>query len=138
MYILTGEYIVHISNKEEAQPLLELSGNLRKVFDLLASSFWPGPLTIVSKASSKIPMVCLTHAFDSSCLHSPCLHSFSLPSFLAVLFTSLLPLLLPAFAYILIASNCQYWFRRRTSPTTRDSTIAHSPCRCPHRRTECK
>jgi L-threonylcarbamoyladenylate synthase len=54
---LTDPLIVHISKPEEAFSLIEVSsGDLNeKMFNTLSKSFWPGPLTMIMKASSIIP-----------------------------------------------------------------------------------
>jgi L-threonylcarbamoyladenylate synthase len=54
---LTDPLIVHISKPEEASSLIEVSsGDLNeKMFNILSKSFWPGPLTMIMKASSIIP-----------------------------------------------------------------------------------
>ncbi|GAM20018.1 hypothetical protein SAMD00019534_031930, partial [Acytostelium subglobosum LB1] len=54
---LTDPVIVHVVNAEFAATLLELSPRQRQIFDRLATTFWPGALTIVAKASSLIPMI---------------------------------------------------------------------------------
>jgi len=57
---LTDPLIVHVTNKENAKLLLDLDNNMNSndemiVFDALADHFWPGPLTIIALASSRIP-----------------------------------------------------------------------------------
>lgn len=48
---LTDPLIVHVTSREWARQLLELTRKQEAVFDLLSLAFWPGPLTIVSRAS---------------------------------------------------------------------------------------
>lgn len=48
---LTDPLIVHITSKQWAQQLLDLTPQQMKIFNVLADAFWPGPLTIVGKAS---------------------------------------------------------------------------------------
>ncbi|KAH9259326.1 Sua5/YciO/YrdC/YwlC family tRNA threonylcarbamoyl adenosine modification protein [Batrachochytrium salamandrivorans] len=48
---LTDPLIVHVTSREWAKQLLDLTPKQEEVFDLLSLAFWPGPLTIVSKAS---------------------------------------------------------------------------------------
>jgi L-threonylcarbamoyladenylate synthase len=53
---LTDPLIVHVPDAEEAGRLFSLStarGN--RLFQLLSSRFWPGPLTIVARAVSALP-----------------------------------------------------------------------------------
>ena len=53
---LTDPLIVHVPDSKTALELLEFSNEEeREVFCTLADNFWPGPLTIVAKASDKIP-----------------------------------------------------------------------------------
>jgi tRNA threonylcarbamoyl adenosine modification protein (Sua5/YciO/YrdC/YwlC family) len=49
--------IVHVSSLEMAYSLCSLSSISRRVFDVLATSFWPGPLTIVVPASERVPKI---------------------------------------------------------------------------------
>lgn len=51
---LTDPLIVHISSKEQGFDLIDITESEREIFDIL-SLFWPGPLTIIVKASSRIP-----------------------------------------------------------------------------------
>jgi tRNA threonylcarbamoyl adenosine modification protein (Sua5/YciO/YrdC/YwlC family) len=52
---LTDPLIVHVISPERALELVEISGDDRSVFKALGDAFWPGPLTIISKAASCIP-----------------------------------------------------------------------------------
>jgi L-threonylcarbamoyladenylate synthase len=52
---LTDPLIVHIASPIDAEPLVELQLEEHKVFYALSEKFWPGPLTQIVKASSKIP-----------------------------------------------------------------------------------
>lgn len=54
---LTDPLIVHIAEPEQAFELIDLQPAEMDVFTLLATKFWPGPLTLIVKASSKIPML---------------------------------------------------------------------------------
>ncbi|KAF2074464.1 hypothetical protein CYY_004209 [Polysphondylium violaceum] len=54
---LTDPVIVHIIDSEYAKSLLELTDKQTEIFNLLVGSFWPGPLTIVAKSSSLVPMI---------------------------------------------------------------------------------
>ncbi len=57
--------ITKLKDREESQPILLLIGDTSDVdhliveksedFELVARSFWPGPLTIVGRAASKLP-----------------------------------------------------------------------------------
>ncbi|CAM9958406.1 unnamed protein product [Ectocarpus fasciculatus] len=47
--------IVHVSEKKYALPLGVFKKNEYELFDLLADRFWPGPLTLVVKASCLVP-----------------------------------------------------------------------------------
>jgi L-threonylcarbamoyladenylate synthase len=49
--------IVHISGLEMVEDLCVLSSEERRVFESLAKSFWPGPLTLVVPAGAKVPSV---------------------------------------------------------------------------------
>lgn len=52
---LTDPLIVHIARPEDAYPLIDITEVEMHVFKLLSATFWPGPLTIIVNASSKIP-----------------------------------------------------------------------------------
>lgn len=54
---LTDPLIVHIAESEQAYELVELQESELPIFDTLVANFWPGPLTIIVKASSKIPLL---------------------------------------------------------------------------------
>jgi len=50
--------IVHISSKSDMYPLFVFaSPEARRVCEVLCDSFWPGPLTIIHKASPSIPQL---------------------------------------------------------------------------------
>lgn len=53
---LTDPLIVHIAQKSDAYRLIDIDEASRKAFDALADRFWPGPLTVIVKASSLIPL----------------------------------------------------------------------------------
>jgi len=52
---LSDPCILHVAAADDALQLLDLNAEERSVFRLLSDSFWPGPLSIVGKAQSKIP-----------------------------------------------------------------------------------
>ena len=54
---LTDPLIVHVHSPAAAAPLIELTPDERVVFDELASAFWPGPLTLIVRASALIPLI---------------------------------------------------------------------------------
>lgn len=52
---LTDPLIVHVSTPQDVTPLIDLTPLEQSVFTMLADTFWPGPLTLIVKASSAIP-----------------------------------------------------------------------------------
>lgn len=52
---LTDPLIVHVAQAADAESLVELQEEERKVFHTLGNTFWPGPLTQIVKASARIP-----------------------------------------------------------------------------------
>eukprot|EP00602_Paraphysomonas_sp_CaronLab_P013154 CAMPEP_0185041296 /NCGR_PEP_ID=MMETSP1103-20130426/40370_1 /TAXON_ID=36769 /ORGANISM="Paraphysomonas bandaiensis, Strain Caron Lab Isolate" /LENGTH=436 /DNA_ID=CAMNT_0027580949 /DNA_START=37 /DNA_END=1347 /DNA_ORIENTATION=- len=54
---LTDPLIVHVHDIQSAKQLISVSPETERVFMLLANQFWPGPLTIIVKAASCVPMV---------------------------------------------------------------------------------
>jgi L-threonylcarbamoyladenylate synthase len=52
---LTDPLIVHVASIEQAYPLIDASEAELFMFQKLASRFWPGPLTMILKASKLIP-----------------------------------------------------------------------------------
>lgn len=56
---LTDPLIVHVTTNEEALSLwnAENGSTERHLLENLCSAFWPGPLTLVAKAGSKVPLV---------------------------------------------------------------------------------
>ncbi|KYQ88349.1 hypothetical protein DLAC_11049 [Tieghemostelium lacteum] len=54
---LTDPVIVHIVDVEYAHTLLDLTDKQKEIFNILAQEYWPGPLTMVAKASQLIPMI---------------------------------------------------------------------------------
>lgn len=58
---LTDPLIVHVSCTEQALDLVELDEKERELFHLLASAFWPGPLTVIVRASVRIPALVTAH-----------------------------------------------------------------------------
>lgn len=46
--------IVHIVNLNNLDQITQMNGMQRACFDILSKKFWPGPLTLVVKASSKV------------------------------------------------------------------------------------
>lgn len=53
---LTDPLIVHIAHVEDAHRLIDVSPDVEAVFTVLGRQFWPGPLTIITKASNLIPL----------------------------------------------------------------------------------
>ena len=51
---LTDPVIVHVANIESSFDLINPSEKERKIYEYLASEFWPGPLTLVMKKSDRI------------------------------------------------------------------------------------
>ncbi|CBK21291.2 uncharacterized protein [Blastocystis hominis] len=47
--------IVHVLSEEDAERYIDVSNEERRIFHSLATSFWPGPLTIVMKAKEILP-----------------------------------------------------------------------------------
>ena len=47
--------IVHVLNTNEALKLIEVDDETLKIFEILANTFWPGPLTLIVKAVDIIP-----------------------------------------------------------------------------------
>ena len=56
--------IVHISDLFQAESLSEMTSFQRQCFDILARQFWPGPLTLIVKASKNVPQL-ITSGGDS-------------------------------------------------------------------------
>ena len=55
---LSDPIIVHILSQEQAEELVVLEEQEKKVFRVLTKAFWPGPLTFIGKANlQKIPLV---------------------------------------------------------------------------------
>lgn len=52
---LTDPLIVHVNDAEAALELVEARGSTLRLFRALAAAFWPGPLTMVLRASPKVP-----------------------------------------------------------------------------------
>ena len=52
---LTDPLIVHVPDLGSCARLMDTTDEVKEVFDLLAQRFWPGPLTMIVKASSLIP-----------------------------------------------------------------------------------
>ena len=50
--------ILHISNKEMAEPLINITETERNIFSTLANKFWPGPITFLVKKSKYVNDVC--------------------------------------------------------------------------------
>jgi L-threonylcarbamoyladenylate synthase len=46
--------IVHVDNYESAIKLVDIDEQTKKVYKLLAETYWPGPLTIVTKANDAL------------------------------------------------------------------------------------
>ncbi len=62
--------IVHISFMRQAESLTNMSEFQRQCFDVLGTKFWPGPLTIIVKASNIVPKI-ITANGDSIALRIP-------------------------------------------------------------------
>ena len=62
--------IVHIYSVAQAEILTNMSSFQRQCFDILGSKFWPGPLTIIVKASHKVPKI-VTAGGNSIALRMP-------------------------------------------------------------------
>lgn len=90
--------IVHVINDEQIN---DLTLDWPSVYRVLTTRFWPGPLTLIAKRSSKIPDL-VTSGADTVALRSPC-H----PVFLEVLTSLSQPLAAPS------ANRF-----KKTSPTT--------------------
>lgn len=54
---LTDPLIVHLAESKQVYELVELSEVELSIFNTLIASFWPGPLTLIVKASAKIPLL---------------------------------------------------------------------------------
>jgi tRNA threonylcarbamoyl adenosine modification protein (Sua5/YciO/YrdC/YwlC family) len=54
---LTDPLIVHVAKQNDSYELVDLTSSERVVFDSLSTTFWPGPLTLIVKASNKIPLL---------------------------------------------------------------------------------
>jgi L-threonylcarbamoyladenylate synthase len=52
---LTDPLIVHVHELQAARPLVDLTAEEWNVFHKLGSAFWPGPLTLIVRASPAIP-----------------------------------------------------------------------------------
>lgn len=53
---LTDPLIVHLPSALKATECIEMSPQCQQLFEVLSARFWPGPLTIVAKARSHIPL----------------------------------------------------------------------------------
>ena len=51
---MTDPIIVHIADFEKAGELISFTKEVKGIFDLLSSKFWPGPITFVMKANDEI------------------------------------------------------------------------------------
>ncbi|GBG27366.1 T6A37 threonylcarbamoyladenosine biosynthesis protein RimN [Hondaea fermentalgiana] len=52
---LTDPLIVHVLGPDAALELVKAQGSTRRIFDALATAFWPGPLTMVLQAKDVVP-----------------------------------------------------------------------------------
>lgn len=52
---LSDPLIVHVSGVDEAFSVVDVDGHAREMFEMLAESFWPGPLTLIGKARGNLP-----------------------------------------------------------------------------------
>ena len=65
LYLFVDPVIVHVLSEEDAERYIDVSNEVeswigthfqeRRIFHSLATSFWPGPLTIVMKAKEVLP-----------------------------------------------------------------------------------
>ncbi|WGL61386.1 L-threonylcarbamoyladenylate synthase [Pigmentibacter sp. JX0631] len=62
--------IVHLSGMVQAESLSEMTAFQRQCFDILGNEFWPGPLTMIVKASGSVPKI-VTAGGDSIALRIP-------------------------------------------------------------------
>mmetsp|Transcript_1182 Transcript_1182/g.1703 ORF Transcript_1182/g.1703 Transcript_1182/m.1703 type:complete len:396 (-) Transcript_1182:164-1351(-) len=53
---LTDPLIVHVENLEQGLQLADIDGHTKEVFVYLTEKFWPGPLTLVVKAKTTLPL----------------------------------------------------------------------------------
>jgi len=53
---LTDPLIVHVATPSDADSLIDVTTEEQQIFTTLSSKFWPGPLTQIVKASSRIPL----------------------------------------------------------------------------------
>lgn len=51
---LSDPVIVHIDKKEEGLQFVDITPGVKEVYNFLADSFWPGPLTMILKANFNI------------------------------------------------------------------------------------
>lgn len=55
---LTDPVIVHVDKKEDGLEFVDISANVASLYNFLADTFWPGPLTMILRANfSKISRV---------------------------------------------------------------------------------
>lgn len=57
---LTDPVIVHVLDFQQALPLVQISQKQENVYKFLTDEFWPGPLTIVTKANLNVIPECVT------------------------------------------------------------------------------
>ena len=50
---LTDPVIVHVDKKEDGLEFYDMSENEKKLYNYLADTFWPGPLTMILKGNFK-------------------------------------------------------------------------------------
>jgi len=57
--------IVHVDSFDSAMKLVEIDEDLKSVYKMLTSKYWPGPLTIIAKANDKLipPIITATTGF---------------------------------------------------------------------------
>lgn len=53
---LTDPLIVHVATPSDADSLIDVTTEEQQIFTTLSAKFWPGPLTQIVKASSRIPL----------------------------------------------------------------------------------
>ena len=64
---LTDPLIVHVSSMEQALTLIDKTDeNIVKLFSTLAEKYWPGPITLVTKANlDLIPLMMQIHSINN-------------------------------------------------------------------------
>lgn len=58
---LTDPLIVHVPSLKDAVQLVDMTPTGQRVFECLGTAFWPGPLTLIAKAISDLPLTLSAH-----------------------------------------------------------------------------